>query len=882
MTLKLQIVTNHPNCIFLLSDGHHTCPAAILPYPTSVMRHFQAWQEAYLDFYENFARVHFTPPTEVHPLRGRVEEKGSLSATENRRSKLKVAEEELRRTLNEWLRDPQLHDVREAIAHATTDAEHYVDLLLTCDSMPLQRLPWEWWEYTRGKLRIARTPEKISQPAGQVPPGRTRILVILGDDTGLDFGADQQAVRSLSRLADIEFIGWQLENKTQMKSVHLKSRHRFDFLRSGAEKLRHLLRILFQPKHRESDKKQTNLSQLPSRIAQAIADERGWHILLFLGHSNEMKATGGELAIAPGMSISIKDIAPQLTRAKEKGLQFALFNSCKGLDIAGSLIDLGFSQVAVMREPIHNLVAQEFLAKFFQNLSAHKDVHESLLATCEYLKLYGDFDYPSTYLVPSLFRHPEAKLFRVKPYGFWEWLKQWLPTKRQAIALLVLVALSLSFPLQGFLLEQRVWAQAIYRRATGQVSTTSAISPPVLLVQIDNQSIAKASAAKQDKPFRVKPIDRRYLASLVNKLAQFNARVIGIDYLLDRKQEDDLTLVKAIEAAIARRPHPIWFVFANEFEDGEWTKLLTDSNAPQPRLPNWSLQGDIYILVHELGTRTVPTYLKLLPSRQTDPQPLASKKPLPFSYLLVAAQHLSKEPSDLGVPQPNLSHQVPFQTQLANYLKHRQEHSAKLDFPRSRQQPITVLSYWIHQMWMHPIIDFSIPPDQGYRSIPAWKLLQADMNDEQFKQILHQIVIIAPGDYAEAGLTPAQSDSSDLPAAIRHWRFWREHRTESLTSITGGEVHAYVTHQYLTQRFVIPIPDLWMVGVAAILGQGTMLMFHPKRRSRWLKLFIGATVMYGLMSLQLYISAAVLLPWLFPVITFWIYVLPLFRRKGHA
>jgi hypothetical protein len=34
-------------------------------------------------------------------------------------------------------------------------------------------------------------------------------LAILGDDTGLNFQADKQAVRSLCSIAEVEFVGWQ-------------------------------------------------------------------------------------------------------------------------------------------------------------------------------------------------------------------------------------------------------------------------------------------------------------------------------------------------------------------------------------------------------------------------------------------------------------------------------------------------------------------------------------------------------------------------------------------------------------------------------------------------------------------------------------------------
>ncbi|MDF5728259.1 MAG: hypothetical protein PUP92_09525 [Rhizonema sp. PD38] len=51
--------------------------------------------------------------------------------------------------------------------------------------------------------------------------------------------------------------------------------------------------------------------------------------------------------------------------------------------------------------------------------------------------------YPSSYLIPSLFQHPEAALFRLEPFGIKQKLKNLIPTRREAIALSSLVLISL-------------------------------------------------------------------------------------------------------------------------------------------------------------------------------------------------------------------------------------------------------------------------------------------------------------------------------------------------------------------------------------------------------------------------------------------------------
>lgn len=238
---------------------------------------------------------------------------------------------------------------------------------------------------------------------------RVRILAILGDDTGLNFQGDRQALRSLEKIAKIELVNWQSGQTT---------------------------------------------SEIKTQIQEALSDPSGWDVLFFAGHSNETVMTGGEIAIAPGVSISVSEIAPQLQIAKAKGLQFALFNSCSGLSLANSLIDLGLSQVAVMREPIHDRVAQVFLIWFLQSLAQYQDVHDALICACEHLKQKQNLTYPSAYLIPSLFCHPDAKLFRIEPRGWKYRLKQWLPTRQEAIALSTFAVISLISPVQNFVSAQ--------------------------------------------------------------------------------------------------------------------------------------------------------------------------------------------------------------------------------------------------------------------------------------------------------------------------------------------------------------------------------------------------------------------------------------------
>jgi len=565
MHFSLDLQHIEQTCSFKLSWGRELRLTAKLPYSAALTTRYQTWQEAYLKFYTS-------------GFRARVEQGGAgVLPAVDWRTRLVQAEAALLSEFHFWLSSAELLPIRSEIAKAAaggtpeSDAAG-VDILLTCDSTLLERLPWETWELgtefgTTKPIRFARSPSNLRAEAmPRKRRGRLRILAILGDETGLDFKADREAVQSLSSIADITFVGWQW----------------------GQE----------QP-------------DLKGKICRAIADEQGWDILFFAGHSNETTLTGGELVIAPNESLFVQEIARHLTIAKDKGLQFAIFNSCNGLSLAHALIALGLSQVAIMREPIHNRVAQEFLIGFVKRLAEYTDVHTALLAACRSLKLDKHLTYPSAYLIPSLFRHADAALFKPEPFGWRQVVKQLLPqTRTETIALAALTVLSLLPPVQDLLMEMRLWSQAVYRQTTHQL--TKLDQPPVLLVSIDKDSLQGEGIDAR----KISPIDRAYLAKLLDKAQTLHPKVIGIDYVLSNPTRgDDQVLKQAVQQAVAQNT---WLVFGSQEQNGQELDRVTATIAS----PNQVLNGYV---------TATPNYVELLPTGRL------CQTACPFAYLLALA-----------------------------------------------------------------------------------------------------------------------------------------------------------------------------------------------------------------------------------------------------
>ncbi|XGV99110.1 MAG: CHASE2 domain-containing protein [Leptolyngbya sp. BL-A-14] len=827
-TFRLKVQRLNDICLFELRWGRGQQLVATVSEPEALTRLYQDWQRAYLNFYKTvpLAIKPMDLPDQNDALRGRAGASGDIFAPPNWQAKLVQAEASLLYAFHQWLRSAELYEIRQQIvrcAATLTTPEAHVDLALTCDPIDLERLPWEAWEIgaelgTTAPIRIFRTPANIraeAQSRSRQKRRRARILAILGDDTGLNFQAERDAVRSLAAVAEVQFMGWQAGQSP---------------------------------------------GDLKTQICQAIADEQGWDGLFFAGHSNETAMTGGELAIAPGVVMMIREMTQPLTVAKENGLKFAIFNSCNGLSIAESLIDLGLSQVVIMREPIHNQVAQEFLLAFLRHLATFQDLHASVLAACRSLQLERHLTYPSAYLIPSLFCHPDAERFRLESIGWRHRLRPWLPTRVEAIALGILLPLSLWSDAQDFLLAQRLWVQAAYRDVTRQVPAVA--TQPVTLVRIDEKSIRRAGISTPN------PLDRAYLSRLIDRLTILKATVVGLDYVLDRPQPGkDPLLAKSVKTAVQQ--NATWFVFGSQQRPGEGEIGVSSETGIASF--NWSLQGSL---------EAYPWYMELPTA------PMACSPTCPFSYLLTLARTLQQTAAPER-PQPQLQSQTDFRAQVLRSLQ-----QADPIAPSPQRTTLTTLKHihlsplttWVQpfdQLWLQPIIDFSVPPTQVYNTIAAWQLLEpAQSASLDFRQT---IVIISQGGYEEAGVTASEPDNFPVPPAIRYWRSRSPTLVDPQQPFAGSEAHAYMVNQLLTHRLVIPIPDLWLVSIVVLMGKGIALSRQRQLQRRSLWWLIPVSLAYGLISLQMYLSVAVLLPWVLPIVTAWVYILPTWvRKKTHG
>ncbi len=388
---------------------------------------------------------------------------------------------------------------------------------------------------------------------------------------------------------------------------------------------------------------------------------------------------------------------------------------------------------------------------------------------------------------------------------------------------------------------------------------------------------------------------------MVDRLTAKNSQIIGIDYLFDRPQpKNEPILARSIRNAVEQ--NQTWFVFgAFKQLDGREIGVAAETNIAHP---NWTVQG---------YTDGLPNYMTLLPASEQ------CQTACPFAYLLamvktIEAESLSENvpqpqycsvkksysfreagvareaavEARVGVrrkgmstktgerrekklclskhyhPQPNLANQTDLRSQVYEYANNKSEF-----LRQTRLNPITTVFQYFGQQWLRPLQDFSLPPDLVYDRLAAWQLLE----DNQLASLQDRVVIIGSGGYAEAGLTKG-SDNFTVPSAIAYWRIRRDLNLNE-APFTGSELLAYMTHHWLQHRLVIPIPQLWTVAIAFLIAKGIKLRLEKKNiTTKWLLIILcSTTVIYGILGLQLYISRAILVPWLLPSMAIWIYLL---------
>lgn len=128
--------------------------------------------------------------------------------------------------------------------------------------------------------------------------------------------------------------------------------------------------------------------------------------VVFSGHS-----LGGTLYLREREKLAIADLNTAFSTALKRGLKLAIFNSCDGLGLAHSLLQLNLPQVVAMRERIPDKVAQDFLTFFLMAYSRGNSLFLSVREARERLQ-HLDYCFLRASWLPAIFQNPAAELYR--------------------------------------------------------------------------------------------------------------------------------------------------------------------------------------------------------------------------------------------------------------------------------------------------------------------------------------------------------------------------------------------------------------------------------------------------------------------------------------
>ncbi len=330
---------------------------ASLPPEPALMELYQSWKIVYQSLCQRHALLSLTEEEEEDELE--VEFGGITNVSQFSFEELSC---QFKHQLNHWLKsDSFLHLENQLRSHLDPNQEIRV-ILETPDEI-LRRLPWQNWQffqdYPLAELALSQPEYHIPQ-SSQLKPAKNavRILAVFGNSRGIDLTTERKM----------------LQNLTDAEPQFLINPTRQDF-------------------------------------ETCLSDSRGWDILFFAGHSQTQSQTG-RIYLNDHLtdnSLTLEELSTDLKRAIFNGLKLAIFNSCDGLGLAKALEHLHIPTVIVMREPVPNYVAQEFLRHFLetfaiQRLSFYRSVQQARLQ----LQTLED-EFPGASGLPIICQNPSVE-----------------------------------------------------------------------------------------------------------------------------------------------------------------------------------------------------------------------------------------------------------------------------------------------------------------------------------------------------------------------------------------------------------------------------------------------------------------------------------------
>ncbi len=276
-------------------------------------------------------------------------------------------------SINAWFDSIEFRNIdRQLRTHLEPSEE--IRFIIETDDILLRRLPWHLWkffdDYPKAEVAISSYDyQKQKNILEYSYKEDVRILAIFGSSEGIDISQDRLFLEQLPACrAEYDAVVSRCNN--------------------DAPASRCTIEFLVEPK----------LSQLDEKLWQ-----KGWDIIFFAGHSGTQEQ--GFIHINNKDIITIDKLKNAFKQAIGRGLKLAIFNSCDGLGLAKALIDLHIPQVIVMREPVPDKVAQEFLKYFLASFSHGESLYTAVRYARERLQIL-EKDYLCATWLPVICQNP--------------------------------------------------------------------------------------------------------------------------------------------------------------------------------------------------------------------------------------------------------------------------------------------------------------------------------------------------------------------------------------------------------------------------------------------------------------------------------------------
>lgn len=476
-----------------LWHSHEAAPIqsiAALPPAPALEAAYQRWQRFYLTLYSGMGwrRARTTADFEI-------DEDDITVVT---RSEFADLCQTLQKAVNQWLHCESFRKIDQTL-RTQLNPNDDIRLIITADDDAVLQLPWHLWQflddYPRSELALSPADYARSLHMPTSPQRQVRILAILGNSHGIDIAADRRFLERLPQ-SDITFLT-------------------------------------------EPDR---------AALSEQLWQGR-WDVLFFAGHSSSQGR--GQIQINATDELTIDQLRYGLRTAITNGLKLAIFNSCDGLGLARDLADLNLPQMIVMREPVPDRVAQEFLKSFLAAFSAGRSLYTSVRQAREQLQVWED-SFPCATWLPVICQNPAEE-----PPLWQDWCGK--PRSLPRPSRLDLKAIVLSSLVATGLIAGVRWLGVLQPLELATFDRLMQLRPselPDSRLLIIN--ITEADIRAEGQALRQGSLSDQTLSRLLRAIEQAQPRVIGLDLYRDRPASPELAPLLQSDrlVAICKRPDP--------------------------------------------------------------------------------------------------------------------------------------------------------------------------------------------------------------------------------------------------------------------------------------------------------------------------------------